>query len=172
MNRPGLERRAGRHNARTGSRFGWETPSSKPGRWARKRDAAEGSRREHMKRGRGRNSQRPWDFVAHELPRANGKSPRPGGRRSVNLSPCGRRTSLPDGKVSARRLAVSIPGAGHRFQRIPQAGVSYQSSAKRSQHSCSQEDRKHIRSSRNAADRHGADEAAHGKIVYPRCLRP
>jgi hypothetical protein len=94
MVRPGSERPTGRRSARTRGRFGRETPSSKPGRWARKRDAAEGSRREHKRRERGRNPTRPWDFAARGPPRASAKSPRVERRTSVNRSPCGRRTSL------------------------------------------------------------------------------
>ena len=81
------------------------------------RDAAEGSRREHKRRERGRNPQRPRDFAAHEPPRANGRSPMAERRTSVNRSPCGRRTSLPAVRISASRLADSIPAAGRRFQR-------------------------------------------------------
>ena len=80
--------------AQTSRRSGREIPSSRHHKLARKRAAAEGSRRGRRRREGGRNSRRPWDFEARGLRRANGKSPMVERRTSVNRSPCGRRTSL------------------------------------------------------------------------------
>ena len=77
----------------------------------RQRGAAESTRG----RGGARNPMNPWDFAAHEPPRANGKSPRLEDRSLVNRSHCGRHTSLGVGQAQLRRLADSIPGPGLRF---------------------------------------------------------
>jgi hypothetical protein len=84
-------------------------------RWARRRTAAKGSRRERTRRGKWHNPERPRDFAARGQQLANGRSPRLERRTSVNRSPCGRRTSLPAARINASRLAVSIPAAGRRF---------------------------------------------------------
>jgi len=114
---------ASRRSARTGFRSERKTPSSKHRKWARKKDAAEGSRTRHRRREEERNPRRPVDFEAHEPQRANGKSPMVGRQTSVNRSSCGRRTSLgaarfnarPHARLSARRLADSILGPRRRF---------------------------------------------------------
>jgi hypothetical protein len=114
---------ASRRSACTDFRPERETQSSKDRRWARKKDAAEGSRIGHRRREEGHNPRRPVDFEAHEPRRANGKSPMVERQTSVNRSPCGRRTSLgaarfnawPHARLSARRLAASILGPCRRF---------------------------------------------------------
>jgi len=85
---------ASRRSARTALLQRRKTPSSKAHKWARKRDAAEGSRREHKRREEGHNPRHPQDFEERERQPANGKSLRLERRTSVNRSPCGRRTSL------------------------------------------------------------------------------
>src|ERR1035437_8114994 len=94
LGRPAQEHLEYRRNGRTILRSARKTPSSKRHKWARMRDAAESSRRGHKRKGGERNSRNPWDFAAHEPPRANGKSPRLERRMSVNQGHCGRRTSL------------------------------------------------------------------------------
>jgi hypothetical protein len=114
---------ANRRSARTGFRPERKTPSSKHRKWARKKDAAEGSRRGHRRREKGHNPRRPVDFEAHEQQRANGKSPMVERQTSVNRSSCGRRTSLgaarfnawPHARLATRCLADSILGPRRRF---------------------------------------------------------
>ena len=99
MGRQAPGRRAGPRSARTKGRSGRETQSSRQRRLARKKAAAEGSRREHKRQAGGRNSKRPWDFEAHGPQRATAKFPMVERRTSVNRSPCGRRTSLMAGQA-------------------------------------------------------------------------
>jgi len=118
MVRPGSERPTGRRSARTRAALTGNSVS-KPGRWARKRDAAEGSRREHKRRERGRNPTRPWDFAARGPPRASAKSPRVERRTSVNRSPCGRRTSLGLAPGMSTPPCRQYTRIGGRFHEIP-----------------------------------------------------
>ena len=108
-------RKEHRRSRRTAVCSGRETQSSKYRKLARKKAAAGGSRRGHRRQEGGRNSLRPLDFGAHELLRASGKSPMVERRTSVNLSPCGRRTSLGAARPDASRLGDSITGVRGRF---------------------------------------------------------
>jgi len=92
---------------------GQETPPSRHRKLARMKAAAERSRRECRKQEGGHNPRHPWDFGAHEPPRANAKSPMAERRTSVNRSPCGRRTSLQGAPGHARCLThILNPRAG------------------------------------------------------------
>ena len=72
----------------------WVFQTSRHHKLARKKAAAEGSRRENRRQEGTHNSLHPRDFEAHEPLLARPKSPMVERRTSVNRSPCGRRTSL------------------------------------------------------------------------------
>ncbi len=103
--------RANRHRPRSGNtqvRSGRELPSSRHHKLEQKKGAAEGSRKEHNRRGEKHSSQHPEDFGAREPRRAMWKSWMER-RTSVNRSPCGRRTSLGSAaKMPASPLSIPV----------------------------------------------------------------
>jgi len=90
-----------RRNKRIRARTGGDIPASKRHRLARKKGAAEGSRREHSKRAGGHNSNYRWDFGVRGPPHATARFPIAERRSSGCRSRCGRHTSHP-GETSAR----------------------------------------------------------------------
>jgi hypothetical protein len=110
VHNPASAHRASRRSARTDFRSERKIPSSKLGKWARKRDAAKGNRIRRRRQEEERNPERRRDFEARVPPRANGKSPMAERRTSVNRSPCGRRASPVLAQLVVRRLGDSILG--------------------------------------------------------------
>ena len=112
-------RRGRRRSERRQNRPGRGTLSSKHRKLARKKAAAEGSRRERKTREARHNRLHPWDFGARGPRRATGKFPMVERRTSVNRSPCGRRTSLLAAREGAQpcrqytRIGQTIPPDVH-----------------------------------------------------------
>jgi hypothetical protein len=98
-------RRSGHRETRPGR--GIQT--SKRGRLERKKAAAEGSRKVHRGRERGRNSNYRLDFEAREPPRATALFPMAEPRSSGSQCRSRRRTSLHGQRKLRRPCAASIP---------------------------------------------------------------
>ncbi len=73
--RPAMARQGYRRSGRTKDRSGQETLSSKHRKLARRKAAAEGSRREHKRQEEVHNPMSPWDFEAHGPLHATEKFP-------------------------------------------------------------------------------------------------
>lgn len=126
---PGICRgEADRRSGSTQVLQGWESPSSKHHKWARKRAAAEASRIENKRRETARNRPHPVDFAARAPPRAMRipampMCPLADRRSSVNRSPCGRRTSVRKARRRAAFTPISIRANELRKQAVMGVGI-------------------------------------------------